>query len=77
MSGCHPRDCHYSEGNYYARRRLEMLKRMLPFVGIDERRFHYTWVSASEGQKWQEVVTNFTKQVHELGPLHEKKEKTA
>ena len=54
-----------------------MLKNMLPFVGIDGKRFHYTWVSASEGQKWQEVVTNFTKQVHELGPLHEKKEKTA
>ena len=69
VSGCHPRDCHYSEGNFYARRRLEMLKRFLPFIGIDEKRFHYTWISASEGQRWQQTVSEFTRQIHELGPL--------
>jgi coenzyme F420-reducing hydrogenase delta subunit len=68
VSGCHPRDCHYSEGNYYARRRLEMCKQLLPLVGIDPARFEYTWVSASEGQRWQHVVTEFTKQIHALPP---------
>lgn len=68
VSGCHPRDCHYSVGNYYARRRLEAIKRFLPVLGIDSRRFEYTWVSASEGQRWQFVVTSFTEQIHELGP---------
>ncbi len=69
VSGCHPRDCHYSEGNYYARRRLEVLKRLLPMLGIHEDRFHYTWVSASEGARWQQVVTRFTERIHELGPM--------
>ncbi len=68
VSGCHPRDCHYSVGNYYARRRLEVVKQFLPVLGIDPRRFEYTWVSASEGQRWQQVVTDFTSQIHELGP---------
>ncbi len=68
VSGCHPRDCHYSAGNFYARRRLEVLKQFLPVLGIDDRRFAYTWVSASEGQRWQHVVTQFTKQIHDLGP---------
>lgn len=68
VSGCHPRDCHYAEGNFYARRRLEVLKRFLPFIGIEPGRFEYTWVSASEGQRWQQVVTSFTEQVHKLGP---------
>ena len=68
VSGCHPRDCHYSAGNYYARRRLEVLKQFLPVLGIDERRFEYTWVSASEGQRWQHVVTTFTDRIHKLGP---------
>ena len=68
VSGCHPRDCHYAEGNFYARRRLEMLKRFLPITGIDARRFEFTWVSASEGQRWQHVVDTFTKQIHDLGP---------
>ncbi len=74
VSGCHPRDCHYSDGNFYARRRLEMLKRLLPFLGIDPQRFHYTWVSASEGSRWQQTVTDFTKRIHELGPQNRAKE---
>ena len=68
VSGCHPRDCHYAEGNFYARRRLEMCKQLLPTVGIDPARFEYTWVSASEGQRWQHVVTEFTRQIHALPP---------
>ncbi|MBO4300768.1 MAG: hydrogenase iron-sulfur subunit [Desulfovibrio sp.] len=68
VSGCHPRDCHYSSGNFYARRRLEILKQFLPVLGIDDRRFEYTWVSAAEGQRWQHVVTTFTERLHNLGP---------
>lgn len=68
VSGCHPNDCHYSAGNFYARRRLEVLKKFLPVLGIDEQRFEYTWVSASEGARWQSVVTNFTARIHKLGP---------
>ncbi len=68
VSGCHPNDCHYNEGNFYARRRLEVLKRFLPVLGIDPRRFEYTWVSASEGLRWKEVVTKFTARIHEVGP---------
>ncbi|MCG9479410.1 MAG: hydrogenase iron-sulfur subunit [Actinomycetia bacterium] len=66
VSGCHPNDCHYTDGNFYARRRLEALKEYLPFMGIDNRRFSYQWVSASEGQKWQKVVTNFVKRIKSI-----------
>ena len=67
VSGCHPGDCHYNEGNYYARRRLELLARMLPAFGIEPERFHYTWVSASEGSRWAEVVKEFTGRIVSLG----------
>ncbi len=67
VSGCHPNDCHYTDGNFYARRRLEALKEYLPFIGIDKRRFSYQWVSASEGQKWQSVVVNFVKRIKSIG----------
>lgn len=56
VSGCHPGDCHYKEGNLYARRRMHLLKSLLEYFGIDERRFHISWVSASEGGKWADVV---------------------
>lgn len=76
VSGCHPRDCHYAAGNFYARRRLEILKRFLPVLGIDDRRFAYTWVSASEGQRWQHVVTQFTQDIHALGPAPQLEDST-
>ena len=66
ISGCHPNDCHYREGNFYARRRFEFLKEFLPFIGIDKNRFNYQWVSASEAQKWQNVVVNFVKRIEDI-----------
>jgi len=68
ISGCHPGDCHYSEGNYYARRKFELLERMIHHLGIPKERFKWTWVSASEGQRWQQVVTDFVAGVEKLGP---------
>ena len=68
IGGCHPGDCHYSEGNYYARRKFELLERMIHHLGIPEERFKWTWVSASEGQRWQKVVTEFVAGVEKLGP---------
>jgi F420-non-reducing hydrogenase iron-sulfur subunit len=68
VSGCHPKDCHYNEGNFYARRRLEVLKQFLPFMGIHTDRFRYSWVSSSEGRLWQQVVTEFSETIHGLGP---------
>jgi len=68
ISGCHPGDCHYSEGNYYARRKFELLERMVHYLGIPKERFKWTWVSASEGQRWQKVVTEFVNGVQALGP---------
>ena len=56
VSGCHPGDCHYQEGNYYARRRMHVLRELLDFVGIDRRRLHLHWVSAAEGAKWADTV---------------------
>jgi coenzyme F420-reducing hydrogenase delta subunit len=69
VSGCHPGDCHYSTGNYYTRRRLAILHELLDFMGVDNRRVTFSWVSASEGGKWQHVVNEATERVRQLGPL--------
>lgn len=68
LSGCHPGDCHYTKGNYYARRRFAVFKKLLEFVGIDPRRFQVSWVSASEDKKWAEVVSKVTEEVKSAGP---------
>ena len=68
VSGCHPGDCHYLSGNYYARRRFAVLKRLLEYVGIEEGRVHFSWVSAGEGEKFATVVKEVTDAVRKLGP---------
>jgi F420-non-reducing hydrogenase iron-sulfur subunit len=72
--GCHPGDCHYAEGNYKALRRMELLKRMLPQLGIEEDRFRLDWVSASEGDRFSHVVNDITEKVRALGPYKVKEE---
>ena len=69
IGGCHPGDCHYERGNYLARRRMAVLKKLLEYVGIDSRRVRMTWVSASEGKKFAEVVQEVTDDIRKLGPI--------
>jgi coenzyme F420-reducing hydrogenase delta subunit len=68
VSGCHPGDCHYLAGNYYARRRFTVLKKLLSTAGVNPDRVHFTWVSASEGARFAQVVTEVTNKVRALGP---------
>ncbi len=70
IAGCHPGDCHYSEGNYKAMRRYPMLLNLLDQFGIDRSRVRLEWISASEGERFAEVVTEFTEQLKALGPLN-------
>ena len=70
ISGCHPGDCHYKEGNSKAHRRHRLLSRVLDQFGIEPERFHLEWVSASEGQKFQQVCNDFTERLRKLGPLN-------
>jgi F420-non-reducing hydrogenase iron-sulfur subunit len=67
--GCHPGDCHYAEGNYKALRRMELLKRALIQLGIEEDRFQLDWVSASEGDRFSHIVNEMTEKVRALGPF--------
>ncbi|MFX1388708.1 MAG: hydrogenase iron-sulfur subunit [Promethearchaeota archaeon] len=72
VSGCHIGDCHYITGNEYTQERFERLHNILiKQLGIDPRRVRLEWVSASEGKRFAEVITEFTKTIKELGPFKE------
>ncbi|NOZ22849.1 MAG: hydrogenase iron-sulfur subunit [Planctomycetes bacterium] len=68
VSGCHPGDCHYTSGNYAARRKFALLKRFLEYVGIEEGRVRFSWISASEGPQFAELIQKVTDDVKTLGP---------
>ena len=67
-SGCHPGDCHYIKGNYYARRRIALFKELLEFIGLESKRFQMSWVSAAEGTKYTEIIKDFVNTLKPLGP---------
>ena len=67
--GCHPGDCHYMIGNYEAINIINATQRLLEHIGIDSKRLLSAWVSAAEGSRFSKIVTSFTKQIKELGPL--------
>jgi len=68
ISGCHPGDCHYIDGNLYARRRFVMANELLKFAGIEEERLNFTWCSASEGKRFATVVQEVVERVKQVGP---------
>jgi len=65
--GCHPGDCHYSEGNLYEEKKIKLLKKLLALSSLGSERLELEWVSASEGQRFAQVVTQFTERIRKLG----------
>jgi coenzyme F420-reducing hydrogenase delta subunit len=70
VSGCHPNDCHYTSGNFHARRRWMIFREVLDFVGIEKDRITFSWVSAAEGARWAEVVNTTVDKIREMGPYN-------
>ena len=68
IAGCHPGDCHYQTGNYYARRRFALLHKILETFELDPQRFRLSWISASEGQRFSQVTREFAEHIKKLGP---------
>jgi len=68
IGGCHPGDCHYQTGNYKTRRRYVAMREILKTTGLDDDRIWLRWISASEGQRFAETVTEMVTALKELGP---------
>jgi F420-non-reducing hydrogenase iron-sulfur subunit len=68
LGGCHPGDCHYMSGNYRTRRRITALKTILSELGFEEERVWLRWISASEGQRFAETITEMVDHLKQLGP---------
>ena len=74
--GCHLGDCHYISGNYEAELKMKMLTKLLSIIDFSNR-LTLDWVSASEGNRFAQIVGNFTEQIRKLGPspVKDKKQK--
>jgi len=68
IGGCHPGDCHYVSGNYKARRRMVLFNSIMKSVGLDDDRVWLRWISAAEGRKFADTVTELTARIRDKGP---------
>jgi F420-non-reducing hydrogenase iron-sulfur subunit len=69
VSGCHPGDCHFTHGNYHARRRWMVFRALLDFTGISPERVKFSWISAAEGGKFADLINSVTEDIRNLGPF--------
>lgn len=68
ICGCHPGDCHYTEGNLQAKQKADAIKLMLEDFGIEQERFRLEWISTSEADKFTAVVKEMVETLKKLGP---------
>ena len=68
VSGCHPGDCHYISGNLVAKRKFALIKRLLTYIGIEPERAQFSWISASEGNRFAALMNKVIADIKRIGP---------
>jgi len=67
--GCHFGECHYISGNVQAKAKMDMTRRLLKYIGVNEERLSFQQCSSSEASVFVEVVSEFDEKIRGLGPL--------
>ncbi len=68
LSGCHIGDCHYIDANTFAEKRYKRMRRLMKQNGLDNNRMQLVWVSAAEGQKFQEKINSLVEKLKTVTP---------
>jgi F420-non-reducing hydrogenase iron-sulfur subunit len=76
IGGCHIDDCCNLSAHIYTSKRVEMARQLMEFAGLDSERLKLEPVSASEGEKFAELVAEFVTRLKELGPSPVKDDKS-
>ena len=74
IAGCHPGDCHYTDGNLKTMRRIPLLKKMLAQMGVEEERVRLAWISAAEAPDFVRLINEYTEEIRQLGPFTPERE---
>ena len=66
--GCPEGDCHYQDGNYEAKKRVYLLRRLLESIGIAKERIRIELSIDPEGRRIPQLVKEMSKELAKLGP---------
>jgi coenzyme F420-reducing hydrogenase delta subunit len=76
VAGCEEGSCHFKEGNYLAKHRVNTTKQLLQEAGLEPERLRMVNVSAASSQKFAEYVRDMVETIIKLGPASTKKTTT-
>ncbi len=68
VAGCLEGNCHFTDGNIKAKRRVARAKKLLDEIGLDGKRLEMYNMSASMGPRFAEVAREMTEKIKALGP---------
>ncbi len=71
VAGCHFGDCHFINGNHRTAKRIPILKSIMENLGIEPERLRLEWVSAAGGERFAQLVKEFTEEIRRLPPLRQ------
>jgi heterodisulfide reductase subunit A len=69
VAGCRMDECHYIHGNFDAKKRMDVLKEVVKEIGLDPKRLRTLWISAAEGERFSNTITEFVNELEEIGPI--------
>jgi coenzyme F420-reducing hydrogenase delta subunit len=68
VAGCMEGECHFVEGNFRARKRVNYVKKILEEIGIEPERVEMFNLSSAMGPRFAEIAHEMTSRIKELGP---------
>jgi coenzyme F420-reducing hydrogenase delta subunit len=77
VAGCLEGNCHFLEGNIWAKKRVNYTKGILDAIGVGGNRLEMYNMSAAMGQRFAEVATEMTERIRALGPNPSRRKKAA
>jgi len=74
--GCMEGECHFNNGNFRARKRVEQARKILETIGTGGERVEMFNLSSAEGPKFAKIAAEMTERIRALGPNPMKRFKT-
>ena len=68
VAGCLEGGCHFIDGNLYARRRVNAVKKILKEIGLEPERLHMVNLSSAMAKPLVDSMTEMVNTVKQFGP---------
>ena len=68
VAGCEEGSCHFIEGNFIAKRRVNHAREILAESGLDKERLRMVNIGAADARPFVEMVEDMINNVRQLGP---------